>query len=120
LGLCGLALLLQKPAAEDDAVPRDWTAFAWVCGGLLANALLIQHLGFILSCGLCFGLAARGVRLSDVPADAPADAPAGSRLPWPQFAADLALGCAIAAPVYWMFTQLLAVNLPGLTRTGWI
>ena len=34
--------------------------------------------------------------------------------------AELVLGIAIAAPVYWMFTQLLAINLPGLTTTGWI
>ena len=26
----------------------------------------------------------------------------------------------IAAPVYWTFTQLLAINLPGLTNTGWL
>ena len=25
-----------------------------------------------------------------------------------------------AAPVFWMFTQLLAINLPGLTNTGWL
>ncbi|HQX58843.1 MAG TPA: tripartite tricarboxylate transporter TctB family protein, partial [Burkholderiaceae bacterium] len=30
------------------------------------------------------------------------------------------IGIAIAAPVYWMFTKLLAINLPGLTTTGWI
>ena len=33
---------------------------------------------------------------------------------------DAAIGFAIAAPVYWMFTQLLAINLPGLTTTGWL
>jgi putative tricarboxylic transport membrane protein len=27
---------------------------------------------------------------------------------------------AISAPVFWMFTQFLAINLPGLTGTGWI
>ena len=32
----------------------------------------------------------------------------------------LAIGAAIAAPVYWMFTKLLAINLPGLTSTGWL
>ena len=35
-------------------------------------------------------------------------------------AIDLASGLAIAAPVYWMFTKFLAINLPGLTNTGWI
>ena len=33
---------------------------------------------------------------------------------------DAAIGLAIAAPVYWMFTKFLAINLPGLTPTGWI
>ena len=33
---------------------------------------------------------------------------------------DAAIGAAIAAPVYWMFTKQLAINLPGLTNTGWI
>jgi putative tricarboxylic transport membrane protein len=32
---------------------------------------------------------------------------------------DLLTGVVIAAPVYWLFTQVLAVNLPGLTSTGW-
>ncbi len=30
------------------------------------------------------------------------------------------IGLAIAAPVYWAFTQFLAINLPGLTSTGWL
>ena len=30
------------------------------------------------------------------------------------------IGMAIAAPVYWMFTKFLAINLPGLTSTGWL
>ena len=33
---------------------------------------------------------------------------------------DLLIGMAIAAPVYWMFTKFLAINLPGLTGSGWI
>ena len=33
---------------------------------------------------------------------------------------DALIGFAIAAPVFWMFTQLLAINLPGLTATGWL
>ena len=35
-------------------------------------------------------------------------------------AIDVASGLAIAAPVFWMFTKFLAINLPGLTGTGWI
>jgi len=33
---------------------------------------------------------------------------------------DVATGLAIAAPVFWLFTQFLAINLPGLTATGWL
>jgi len=32
----------------------------------------------------------------------------------------VAVGALIAAPVFWMFTKLLAINLPGLTQTGWL
>ena len=35
------------------------------------------------------------------------------------FLKDALVGICIAAPVYWMFTKLLAINLPGLTSTGW-
>jgi putative tricarboxylic transport membrane protein len=33
---------------------------------------------------------------------------------------DLLIGLAIAAPVFWLFTKVLAVNLPALTTTGWL
>ena len=33
---------------------------------------------------------------------------------------DLLIGMCISAPVFWMFTKALAINLPGLTDTGWI
>jgi putative tricarboxylic transport membrane protein len=94
--------------AED----ADWFGFAWVSAGLLANAALITSLGFILSCTLCFALAVRGLR------NAQSDAPHSFDIR--QTLKDLLLGAAIAAPVYWMFTKLLAINLPGLTSTGWI
>ena len=32
----------------------------------------------------------------------------------------LLTGLAISAPVFWAFTQFLAINLPGLTGTGWL
>jgi putative tricarboxylic transport membrane protein len=37
-----------------------------------------------------------------------------------RWAVDMATGAAIASPVYWMFTKLLAINLPGLTSSGWL
>jgi putative tricarboxylic transport membrane protein len=78
---------------------------------LLANAALITTIGFILSCALCYLLAVQGLRRAQGQAR-----PGSPRA----VAVDLATGLAIAAPVFWMFTQFLAINLPGLTGTGWI
>jgi putative tricarboxylic transport membrane protein len=33
---------------------------------------------------------------------------------------DVVGGSLISLPVYWLFTKLLAINLPGLTGSGWI
>jgi len=87
----------------------DWPSFVWVSAGLLANALLITRVGFILSCTLCFVLAARGLRRSE-----------GRAVSVATLGRDAAIGLAIAAPVYWVFTKLLAINLPGLTASGWL
>jgi len=38
-----------------------WPGFIWMSAGLLANAALITTIGFILSCALCFVLAAARV-----------------------------------------------------------
>ncbi|HEV7913868.1 MAG TPA: tripartite tricarboxylate transporter TctB family protein [Albitalea sp.] len=88
----------------------DWHAFAWVSAGVLANAALITRIGFVLSCTLCFVLAVRGLRRSE-------GKPAGAAR---QTVIDSVTGMLIAAPVFWLFTKLLAINLPGLTGTGWI
>ena len=87
-----------------------WPAFAWVSAGLLANAALITTIGFIFSCTLCFVLAVQGLRGAEGRAD---------RRP-AALLKDCLIGLAIAAPVFWMFTQFLAINLPGLTSTGWL
>ena len=92
------------------AARADWAAFAWVSVGILANAALITTIGFILSCTLCFVLAVRGFKS----AEGRTDKSLGT------WAKDALVGAAIAAPVYWMFTKLLAINLPGLTQTGWL
>ena len=91
-----------------------WPGFAWMSAALLLNAALITTIGFILSCTLCFVLAVRGLRSAD------AQGSASTRLDMGQLLRDVLIGAAIAAPVYWMFTKLLAINLPGLTSTGWI
>ena len=95
---------------EADGVQPCWSGFAWVSAGLLANAALITTIGFIFSCTLCFVLAVQGLRNADGTADfKPA-----------HLAKNALIGMAIAAPVYWMFTKFLAINLPGLTSTGWL
>lgn len=99
--------------AMDESVggPRPyWPGFAWVSAGLLANAALITTIGFILSCTLCFVLAVQGLQGAEGRAD---------RRP-AAWLKDVLIGMAISAPVYWMFTQFLAINLPGLTSTGWL
>jgi len=92
------------------AATGHWPGFVWVSAAVLANAALITTIGFILSCTLCFVLAVRGF-----------DSSRGHlNLGLRAWVVDAAVGAAIAAPVYWLFTQLLAVNLPGLTATGWL
>jgi putative tricarboxylic transport membrane protein len=98
---------MEEPSGAERG---DWLGFAWVSAGILLNALLITTIGFILSCTLCFVLAVRGFKVSQ-------GRPDFSPQAWLR---DIAIGFAIAGPVYWMFTQLLAINLPGLTETGWI
>jgi putative tricarboxylic transport membrane protein len=79
-------------------------------GGLLLNAALITTIGFILSCALCYLLAVQGLRRASGPAGRQRAAHLDHR-------PDRRL---ISAPVFWMFTKFLAINLPGLTATGWI
>lgn len=99
-------------AMEDveNAESAYWPGFVWVSAGLLANAALITTIGFILSCTLCFVLAVQGLRGSQGKTD---HRPA-------TWLKDMLIGIAISAPVYWMFTQFLAINLPGITSTGWL
>ncbi|MES2098874.1 MAG: tripartite tricarboxylate transporter TctB family protein [Pseudomonadota bacterium] len=117
LGLCGAFLLWEAFSGgyrEMDEPSGDargfWPGFVWVSAGMLLNAALITTIGFILSCTLCFVLAVRGYKASQGAAD------------WSPmaFVKDAGVGLCIAAPVYWMFTKLLAINLPGLTATGWL
>jgi putative tricarboxylic transport membrane protein len=66
--------------------------------------------GFVLACALCFALAVRGLRGAE-------GRPAGGLK---QTVIDYATGVAIALPVFWLFTKLLAINLPNLTGTTWL
>jgi len=117
LMVCGAMLVWEARSGgyremeePSGAAHGDWRAIAWVGAGILANAALITVIGFILSCTLCFMLAVRGLRASE-------GKPAGSVR---QSALDFAIGFMIAAPAFWLFTKLLAINLPGLTSTGWL
>lgn len=92
------------------AAQGDWRAFAWVSAGVLANAALITTIGFVFACALCFVLAVRGLRVSE-------GRPGGAAR---QTLVDLLTGLAIAAPVFWLFSKVLAINLPRLTAAGWL
>jgi putative tricarboxylic transport membrane protein len=117
LAVCGVMLIREvftggyRQMEEPSGSARgDWRALAWVSAGVLLNAALITTIGFILSCSLCFALAVRGLRASE-------GKPIGDLR---QTVKDAVTGIVIAAPVYWLFTKLLAVNLPGITAGGWI
>lgn len=117
LMVCGAWLVWEarsggyREMETPSGAPRgDWQAVAWVAAGVVANASLITTIGFILSCALCFGLAVRGLRIAE------GRAGGGVR----RTVIDFATGMTISAPVFWMFTKLLAINLPGLTATGWL
>ena len=97
----------------EESAPGEapfWSGFIWMSAGLLLNAALITTVGFILSCALCFVLASRGMRNSQ------GQDTRGLRT-WVK---DGVTGVLIAAPVYWLFTKFLAINLPGLTDSGWL
>jgi putative tricarboxylic transport membrane protein len=81
-----------------------------VVGGLAANALLLERVGFIIACTTCFMLAVRGLRGSE------GKPHGGAR----GLAIDAVTGMLIAAPAFWLFTKVLGISLPGLTATGWL
>lgn len=113
--VCGLTMVYKARNGgfrHMDELSGDapyWPGFVWMSAGLLTNAVLITTIGFILSCTLCFVLASRGMRNAQGQTDT-------SLKPW---LTDTLTGLLIAAPVYWAFTQFLAINLPGLTQSGW-
>ncbi len=118
LAVCGIWLVWEartggfRGAADPGGHPRaDMGPLIWVSAGLLLNAALIGTVGFILSCTLCYVLAVQGLRRAS------RQPSAGSTGTWVK---DVVTGVAISAPVFWAFTQFLAINLPGLTGTGWL
>jgi putative tricarboxylic transport membrane protein len=116
LSACGLLMLREALTGGFRLMPEDgeatqawWPGLVWVSAGLLVNAVLIERVGFVLGCAVCYLLAVQGLRRAS--GQAPGPGSMGSDLAW---------GLAIAAPVFWTFTQFLGINLPGLTGTGWI
>lgn len=98
-GLACLSLLLMLKAfqggwqeAEEKEVAVDWRAFGFVGAGLLANASLIEPLGFSAASTVMFVLITYGF---------------GSRRP----ARDAAIGLAVALTSYFGFAKLLGVNI---------
>jgi putative tricarboxylic transport membrane protein len=114
--LCGGFMVYEartggfRDMGDADGEKPYWPGFVWMSAGLLANAALITTIGFILSCALCFVMASRGLR----------NAAGQPGLGLKSWVTDTVTGLLIAAPVYWMFTKFLAINLPGLTSTGWL
>ena len=114
--VCGVLIVREavtggfRDMAEPSGAPQAWwPGLVWVSAGLLANAALITTIGFILSCTLCYLLAVQGLRRAQ-----------GQAMGAGSIGVDALTGALIAAPVFWTFTKFLAINLPGLTATGWI
>jgi putative tricarboxylic transport membrane protein len=117
LATCGVLIVREaftggfREMSEPSGAARAWwPGLVWVSAGLLANAALITTIGFILACTLCYVLAVQGLRRAQ-------GQDAGTAR---GIAVDVFTGFVLSAPVYWMFTKFLAINLPGLTNTGWI
>jgi putative tricarboxylic transport membrane protein len=117
LTVCGVLIIREARTGgfremdpPSGAARGHWGPFVWISAGLLANAGLITRVGFILSCTLCYVLAVQGLRRA-----------AGQAALRPRtLLVDVFTGAAISAPVFWAFTKLLAINLPGLTKSGWL
>lgn len=99
----------MEVASSGDAHPF-WLGFAWMSAGMLGGAALIDTIGFVFSCTLCFVFAARGLRQAEGQTQ-------GGWKPW---AADVISGLLISAPVFWVFGKFLAIKLPGLMQSGWL
>jgi putative tricarboxylic transport membrane protein len=78
----------------------DWSGGLWVSAGIIAHALLITRIGFVLAACILFTCVARGF---------------GSKKWW----RDALIGAAIVLPVFWLFSMVLDVNLPRILN-DWI
>jgi len=117
LALCGGWLVFEARTGgfremdpPSGAERGDWKAVAWVAAGVAVNALLIERAGFVVACTACYTLAVHGLRSAE-----------GHRWGGPRkLVLDAVTGVLISAPVFWLFTKVLKVNLPGITGSGWL
>ena len=100
VALVGVAvfLLWQTWAGRPDAVKpesdeSDWTGVIAISAGLLSQAVLIEHLGFIISAAILFFLVAWGFR---------------SR----KYLRDAIVAIVLSLVTYLVFTRLLDLQLP--------
>lgn len=91
---------VQETSGRRYRTHSDFTALAWVAGGFLAFALLLQWLGWILAGALLFWTAAHGF---------------GSRRP----VFDILIALFLSSVIYLVFGTALGLNLPsGLLGGG--
>ena len=93
----GLAVLWQGffgHIAHEGGFELDWLAVAFVSGGLIAQMLLLELLGWIIATTMLFIAVARAF---------------GSR----RLVLDAAIGLALTGIAYVVFTAGLGLNLPG-------
>lgn len=96
-----LTILAGLRGAAPPREEADWTAVAWIAGGLAVMILLIRTAGFVPACAVLFAATARAF---------------GSRRP----AVDLAIGAAMGLVVYLFFVRLLGLTLPSGLTESWI
>lgn len=94
--ICGVFLVIQGLLGgwqgEEEQEPLQKTQLLWVGGGLVANLVLIDDVGFIIASTVMFAMIARGF---------------GSRN-WPR---DLGIGFAVALIAYVGFDRLLGYKI---------
>jgi putative tricarboxylic transport membrane protein len=108
-GLLLLGALLLREAltggfrgVDEEAevhLPMDWAAFAWVGGGIVAHALLVERAGFLIASTLLFIAVARGF---------------ASR----RWLSNALVGLAVAAFIFAVFNYALGLQLPAGVLKG--
>lgn len=79
--------------AAERALPMNWTAFAWLSGGLLVYGLTIEHIGFVPASVLLFVAAAAGFDSK-------------------RWVLNAAVALVLSAAIFALFNYGLGLNLP--------